>query len=55
MLYIGTRMREAGEWLRCIFHDLFGHPEMEREEDCRECGSNKALCGVCWHHYTVSY
>lgn len=40
--------------LRCIFHDLFGHPAFEREEGCHECGFTKALCDVCWHHYALN-
>ncbi len=43
-------------WLRCIWHDLFGHPTVLLHDDrCRYCGSNKAICTVCWHHYTLSY
>ncbi len=40
-------------WLLSIFHDLVGHPSMLHDDRCRYCGFTKALCLVCWHHYTV--
>ncbi len=45
------------DWLRCIFHDLFGHPAvLNHGELCQGCrGRRRAFCSGCWHHYTVSY
>jgi len=49
-------------WLRCVFHDLFGHPvtvdtwlnTLHWNVRCRGCTDTKAFCNVCWHHYTLN-